>query len=963
MLSHLRAFIISRAESSRRGILAPLLAAVVGVHLVVPCAEAQKRIYIANDDHTDYFWTATDVQYRAAFLSMLDYYLNQIEATAGNPSDSRGRFNCDGSLWVRVYEQNRSAADFARLVGHLRDDTISMPLNTLVLLYGAMPTEAVLRNMYYAGRLERSENLRFPLVVPMENQTLPGGVASLWAGSGAKYAWKGVCGCATKTDWGDRPREIYHFTGPDGQSVCVKWNTMLNGNQSVGGYAEAADPYGVVDYLDNDAAFLARWPWPVSAAFGHGWDALQTTTGDFIAASQTQADAGRRVIVSNEKDFFEDFLSQYSNQIPTFSGSFGNEWDLYTASMAEVTAGFRRQVERLRTAEALATVASLHDASFMAGREIARDRAFVACGLFYEHDWTGDGPVARSARAQFQRDQLDSLSAYVNPLYADALTAVASRVSQPGGSERHIVFNPLSWVRTDIADLSSQIAPPLRVVDVARGTEVRSQVVSTGATTLVRVLADSIPPVGYRVFEVRSGAGQSYGPAASVTLPGFDNGIYAVALGARGNITSLVDHKDSNRQLVAGGGSIHDQGSGAGTAVVDATGPVYATLKVVAGGTPAHETRVTLYAGLDRVDIDGRVTQNFSSNVGYTSAFNLPGSAMRHEEVGMIARVARAAAGGDYADENARTDYLTFNHFVDLSQTDRGVTVSNWDSPFFQAGASTPTFLDSVTPSIRAVVGMQVDGATLGMVNQGGDTSFLNRFSLRTHGAYDQAAAMRFALEHQNPLVAARATGGAESPLPATVWSLLSIDSPDVLLWALKPAEEGIGSGMIARVWNLAEAPRAMNLTVTGAPVSSAMRTTHIETDIEPASFVGGTLSDNFARQEMRTYRMQASVTATPDPERPTVPLSLRIYPNPAPSTRQARIAYSLPTAGQVRITVFDAQGRRVATLRDGEEEAGPHELTWEGSSAGGTPTAPGIYFVQVRTPAGTRTSKFVRIR
>jgi hypothetical protein len=141
------------------------------------------------------------------------------------------------------------------------------------------------------------------------------------------------------------------------------------------------------------------------------------------------------------------------------------------------------------------------------------------------------------------------------------------------------------------------------------------------------------------------------------------------------------------------------------------------------------------------------------------------------------------------------------------------------------------------------------------------------------------------------------------------------------------------------------------------------MRTTHIETDIEPASFVGGTLSDNFARQEMRTYRMQASVTATPDPERPTVPLSLRIYPNPAPSTRQARIAYSLPTAGQVRITVFDAQGRRVATLRDGEEEAGPHELTWEGSSAGGTPTAPGIYFVQVRTPAGTRTSKFVRIR
>jgi alpha-mannosidase len=154
--------------------------------------------------------------------------------------------------------------------------------------------------------------------------------------------------------------------------------------------------------------------------------------------------------------------------------------------------------------------------------------------------------------------------------------------------------------------------------------------------------------------------------------------------------------------------------------------------------------------------------------------------------------VARAAAGGDYADENARTDYLTFNHFVDLSQAGRGVTISNWDSPFFQAGNSTPSFLDSVTPSIRAVVGMQVDGLTLGMLNQGGDTSFLNRFSLRTHGPYDQGAAMRFALEHQNPLVAARVTGGAESPLPATTWALLSIDSPDVLLARRR---KGIGSG------------------------------------------------------------------------------------------------------------------------------------------------------------------------
>src|SRR6185295_18109527 len=109
---------------------------------------------------------------------------------------------------------------------------------------------------------------------------------------------------------------------------------------------------------------------------------------------------------------------------------------------------------------------------------------------------------------------------------------------------------------------------------------------------------------------------------------------------------------------------------------------------------PAHETRVTLYAGLDRVDVEGLVTQNFSTNVAYSSKLALSGATLHHEEVGMIARGARAAQGGDYADQNARTDYLSFGHFLDYSTSSLGVTVSNWDSPFFRAGNSTTTVLD-----------------------------------------------------------------------------------------------------------------------------------------------------------------------------------------------------------------------------------------------------------------------------
>src|SRR4029079_1183876 len=103
------------------------------------------------------------------------------------------------------------------------------------------------------------------------------------------------------------------------------------------------------------------------------------------------------------------------------------------ASMGEVTADVRRHVEKLRTAEALATVASLLDPAFMNSRVAARDSAFLASGLYYEHDWTADGPIARTRRAQFQRDMRARIAGYVDNLQNDALARLAAAVAQPAG--------------------------------------------------------------------------------------------------------------------------------------------------------------------------------------------------------------------------------------------------------------------------------------------------------------------------------------------------------------------------------------------------------------------------------------------------------------------------------------------------------------------------------------------------
>ncbi|MBZ0287777.1 MAG: hypothetical protein K8I30_09200, partial [Anaerolineae bacterium] len=73
---------------------------------------AFKHIYIAADDHTDYYWMTDGATYQNAFINMLDYYLNQIDSTQGNAPEHQMRWNCDGHFWLWVYEKNRTPAQF-----------------------------------------------------------------------------------------------------------------------------------------------------------------------------------------------------------------------------------------------------------------------------------------------------------------------------------------------------------------------------------------------------------------------------------------------------------------------------------------------------------------------------------------------------------------------------------------------------------------------------------------------------------------------------------------------------------------------------------------------------------------------------------------------------------------------------------------------------------------------------------
>ena len=846
----------------------------------MPATAASKRIYIAPDDHTDYVWSADEAFYADYFVRGLDAYLGQIDATAGNPSATQMRWNADGTHWLKAYEDAKPGAPFDRLMGRVKDGHIGVPMNGLVEVHGGSPAEAVLRDLYYAGRLERRYNFRFDLAIAMENQTMAYGLGALWAGAGAKYSWKGVCACGTRTTGsGDRQYDAYWWVGADGSRILVKWNSLQaplpgaidpNGNQGPGGYAEARFARDAVNFVDSAPAFRARFPYDTIGLVGAGWDDPDyiiplNDSRSFPAIAASLTTPTRDVIVSNVSDFFRDFETRYGATLPSQSVAFGNEWEVSTAAYAAKSARVKRAVEKLRAAEAMATIVSLSNPSFMTSRTAARDAAFEAMGLYFEHDVNGAGPCcSNQQRLDYEERQAVRIESYVDTLHADALAALAQLIPTAAGTNRLFAYNPLGWLRSDVAEAAVPGTEPVYVVDLTTNAQVASETIGSGTARRIRWNATNVPSFGYKVYELRAGLG-----TLRTSPPTFSGGVlssakYRITLDTDGSISSLIDRASANRELVRAvdGLTINDLNSddgvasGAGTVSLERTGPVSATVRADIGGAVPRTVRVTVFNAIPRIEIEDVITAGFGDAKTYDFALNLDNPLVHHEEVGAVIR-ARLAPDGEYSPraQNSLYQWLTMNHFADMSAGDNsyGVTISNGDAYYMRLGHSGFGNLDTTTPRIDVLAGGRANGTDIALIaDQGGDTRFVNRFALRPHAAYSQVNAMKTALEHQNPLVVAAVAGPAGATLPATSWQFLKIGAPAQLVWALKPAEEGIAQGVIVRVWN--QLPTASNFAASvGAPyrIASTKRTSSIETDlvapVKPLSVAGN---------QIATYRL-----------------------------------------------------------------------------------------------------------
>ena len=117
----------------------------------------------------------------------------------------------------------------------------------------------------------------------------------------------------------------------------------------------------------------------------------------------------------------------------------------------------------------------------------------------------------------------------------------------------------------------------------------------------------------------------------------------------------------------------------------------------------------------------------------------------------------------------------------------------------------------------------------------------------------------------------------------------------------------------------------------------------------------GGVFSQSglFSFLALGGYVTSAGVEESP------VPLVFFLSQNfPNPFNPSTTIRYSLPHKSAVQLAVFNALGQQVALPQDGEQEAGNHEVQFDGRNL-----ASGVYFYRIQAGDHVETKRLILLK
>ena len=273
------------------------------------------------------------------------------------------------------------------------------------------------------------------------------------------------------------------------------------------------------------------------------------------AVRSTKSGAGRKKFIMPEFRYatgtsFLDALSEGKPQFDTIVGERPNVW-LYIHGPTHhraISAG--REAARLLTAaEKFAAFDATLSGSFDGYPEEELNKAWAEA-IFPDHGWGGyNGHITD----RLFRDKMESGRDTAREILDSALKSIASRIAVKSEWIPVVVFNPLSWKRTDTVgftlDIEGRENTGFRLLD-ALGQEVSYQVISGrngsgGSDEALRLLftAVDVPSLGYKTYYLEPYQGNKKRPdvTANKLMNGkLENSFYRIEF-SPGGIKQIFD--------------------------------------------------------------------------------------------------------------------------------------------------------------------------------------------------------------------------------------------------------------------------------------------------------------------------------------------------------------------------------------------------------------------------------------
>src|SRR5579872_7447544 len=345
------------------------------------------------------------------------------------------------------------------------------------------------------------------------------------------------------------PYKLFWWQSPDGSRLLTYFPHD---------YAEAID----ADHVATDAS---KW---LPAIYG------QKTTGnpemmhlygvgdhgggptrvmlDHAEQLRAQGTVYPKLELSFASDFFKDMDKKLPTmQVPTWDGElyFQYHRGVFT-TQAETKRRIRRSEENVLNAEKFASLAALY------GRPYPRDgmeQAWKKLLFDHFHDiMPGSGIAVNYLDAKRTLETVDRAG---NDVTFASLREIAAHVNTEGEGVPVLLFNSLSWPRTEVTEIEAQLPEPARQIQVvdSHGKPAETQLLSIDSEThrAKFLLLSATPSLGYQTYFVRASASapvvHSVLKASNDTL---ENEFVRVKIDPQtGCMTSLFDKRSGTESL------------------------------------------------------------------------------------------------------------------------------------------------------------------------------------------------------------------------------------------------------------------------------------------------------------------------------------------------------------------------------------------------------------------------------